>query len=919
MLGLNDLSIAIIKHVRRPIGGERNKVIGRKSYGNVFVFSLIALFLSLAFTFGRGWGPQALAAVSQTFQDVPPTHWAYEYVEELYRRGYIAGCATIPLRYCPEDALTRAEMAVFIVRGVHGAGYVPPEPTHQIFADVPISAWYAKWVHQLWEDGYTAGCDTNPLIFCPNQAHTRAEATVFFLRMLRGVEYQPPPAQGIIADVPITAWYAKWVEAAYYAGLMPSCRVALGYKAYCPEEPLTRAMAAYMMVLAKGLLTARADLLAKAVEVTQGIQDLNNSVRLVAGKKTMARFHVRSESGTYPTEARLAVQRGNNFVAWLEPELHRIEVHSSPNREELNHAFLFELLPPYNTGTVKLTGVLNATSATRGYAPLEKEYALNTKTVDVTFEPVPKLNIVIYRYGYEVGGVHYLPAPFHVEHLKDWLRRAFPINEVDFEIRDHRGGSGRLHCAEVNVALEFIREFERATGKIPKDTRFYGMVDDGGYGGGHMCGLGTVYVASGPTGVPNRHNYYRWDTDSSYGDWFGGHELGHAYGQQHVRGAPFVKGRCGDEGFPLDDNYPYPDGRISQDLAGDNAFFGFDVGNDTIYPPYWRDVMTYCKNLWISDYTYERLLNHFQNHLGGPDPGKQNKTDRLLVIGTIDSTTNVIEIEPLFVLPDVGEVEKRIPGDYAIVLQDVSSAELARYDFTPDGMAGIDLMGITELVPYMEGTTKVAIEKMGEELKAVTAGAAQPSVTITNPRVENSVRGDTLVVSWTASDQDGDSLTFLVEYHNGEHWETVALNVTENTFKVDVSNMTGGIQGRVRVWVTDGIHTASDSSRFLFTSVEDERSQLPRRFFLMQNYPNPFNPVTRIQIEIPHSSYVSLKIYNISGQEIRALINGNRPPGVHEVTWNGCDKRGNKVSSGVYFYRLESDNFSQSRKMILLR
>ncbi|MCH7588965.1 MAG: right-handed parallel beta-helix repeat-containing protein [Chloroflexi bacterium] len=186
-----------------------------------------------------------------TFADVPFIHWAHDSIESLYQAGYISGCSTTPLLYCPEAGMTRAESAVFVVRGVQGAGYVPPDPTQQVFADVPLSEWYAKWAGQLWEDGYTAGCGTNPLVYCPTQEHTRTEGTVFFLRMLHGSGFVPPDPIGIFADVDVSFWGARWIEAAYNAGLIPACQT--DPLLFCPDEALDRAMGAYMMVQAKGL------------------------------------------------------------------------------------------------------------------------------------------------------------------------------------------------------------------------------------------------------------------------------------------------------------------------------------------------------------------------------------------------------------------------------------------------------------------------------------------------------------------------------------------------------------------------------------------------------------------------------------------------------------------------------------------
>jgi hypothetical protein len=187
-----------------------------------------------------------------TFVDVPISHWAHDYIEVLYQDGYIAGCSSNPLMYCPEQAMTRAESAVFVERGVHGAGFVPSDPGSQVFDDVPLFEWFAKWATGLWDDGYTSGCGTNPLIYCPLLGHTRTEGTVFYLRMLHGSAFVPPTAQGIFADVDPGFWGAKWIEAAFNAGLIPACETSPQLK-FCPDDPLTRAMAAYMMVQAKGL------------------------------------------------------------------------------------------------------------------------------------------------------------------------------------------------------------------------------------------------------------------------------------------------------------------------------------------------------------------------------------------------------------------------------------------------------------------------------------------------------------------------------------------------------------------------------------------------------------------------------------------------------------------------------------------
>jgi hypothetical protein len=188
----------------------------------------------------------------QSFADVPPSYWAYTYIEALYHAGFVAGCSTSPLLYCPVRNLTRAESAVFILRGKYGAIANPPypAPATPTFADVAKSYWAYGWIESLWKDAFTAGCGTNPLVYCPLQQHTRAEGSVFFLRVKNGASYSPPSASGIFNDVPLTAWYAGWVEAAYTQGLLPACSTSP--LSFCPDGPLNRAWAAYMMVQAKG-------------------------------------------------------------------------------------------------------------------------------------------------------------------------------------------------------------------------------------------------------------------------------------------------------------------------------------------------------------------------------------------------------------------------------------------------------------------------------------------------------------------------------------------------------------------------------------------------------------------------------------------------------------------------------------------
>ncbi len=98
-----------------------------------------------------------------------------------------------------------------------------------------------------------------------------------------------------------------------------------------------------------------------------------------------------------------------------------------------------------------------------------------------------------------------------------------------------------------------------------------------------------------------------------------------------------------------------------------------------------------------------------------------------------------------------------------------------------------------------------------------------------------------------------------------------------------------------------------------------DKSLLPDHFVLEQNYPNPFNPSTHIRFALPEASQTSLAIYRIDGQLVKVLNNDYLPAGIYENLWDGTNDHGVKVSSGVYFYRLTTGNFTQVKKMLFIR
>jgi hypothetical protein len=88
---------------------------------------------------------------------------------------------------------------------------------------------------------------------------------------------------------------------------------------------------------------------------------------------------------------------------------------------------------------------------------------------------------------------------------------------------------------------------------------------------------------------------------------------------------------------------------------------------------------------------------------------------------------------------------------------------------------------------------------------------------------------------------------------------------------------------------------------------------------LDQNYPNPFNLSTEVRFTLPDAAKVTLSIYNILGQKVTTLVDGEKTAGTHSVFWDGKDKSGAEVASGIYFYRIKAGDFQEQKKMLLIK
>ena len=220
-----------------------------------------------------------------------------------------------------------------------------------------------------------------------------------------------------------------------------------------------------------------------------------------------------------------------------------------------------------------------------------------------------------------------------------------------------------------------------------------------------------------------------------------------------------------------------------------------------------------------------------------------------------------------------------------------------------------------------------------ENINFVAIDTVKPFAEVVFPNGgEKFYAGDVDTLRWKASDnRKVDSLCFDISLDNGLHWQNLGgtkVGFTESTgdfvWQVPDSAIETGLIKLTVIDLDSNVNEdVSDASFRIIrhSDVEDATGkELPAQFQLGQNYPNPFNNSTVIPFQLPQSDHIIVEIYNFRGQRIAKIIDGNLQAGSHEIRWNGCDERGNVVSSGIYFYRIKSAKGKvATRKLLLMK
>lgn len=597
------------------------------------------------------------------------------------------------------------------------------------------------------------------------------------------------------------------------------------------------------------------------MEITQGIQSLNNSVLLIKNRRTFVRVYAKSDGNAVPgvTAQLFAPSLGLGPLNPINQTGTKITVRSSPDRSEIEQSFLFELPWSWIQGnSLSLRADLNPYKV-----PLEPNYADNSITRTVNLVNSPSLSVEFFNLNYTIDGETYSPRfQEDVLFIYSWIMRAYPLGGAigdkfkprlwDIDGGDYLGtlvDRSNAVCSQIyddpdddiSLCASYIMNtwlwnyrINTMLGKLnagySPTAFYYGMISDAA--GFFPRGQARYQFTSvGPTGVSGG-----WDTDGTYGDWYAAHEIGHSLGRAHpVAGSDNpntedVFENCRHSRSDM--NFPYGNTTTSRAPIGpaDNSIFGFDVGDaalglaPAVLPSnIWNDVMSYCNNQWLSDYTYTAIYNFMiANPSMAVKPSVNEEAqvgDWLAVSGVIDSAENQAGFGLVQRLENVINTPIITPGAYRLRLLDISNNQLSSHDFSSDMLGEDPVESFEMVVPFVPGTRAI-------EVSAVRTGAVLASYQISaNPPVVSNVAlqgapdpvSGEVTLNWTASDPDMDPLFFDIFYSadGGENFQPVKAGVADQSTLINTSDLGGSGKGVFRVFASDGVHTAyADSAPF---------------------------------------------------------------------------------------------------------
>jgi hypothetical protein len=511
------------------------------------------------------------------------------------------------------------------------------------------------------------------------------------------------------------------------------------------------------------------------VEITQGVQSMNNNVVMVANRPTAIRVYAKMAQGN-ATNSSVTVSATRNSTSIGSITIGPGTVPLTTSRANYSTTFNAILPSSWLSGNVVITAKVDPTNQIP-----ESSETNNTVSYTVNFKSVPDLIVTVVPIDYTHQGSFqpgYYPGN-RVDYISDWIMRTFPVDSVNLSIRgSNYDFSGDLSTGSdwgtllVNIAT--LKQMDLGSVYVP--TLYYGFIPISNatqqwfYSG--IAGLGYV---GGGIRTSIGLNFGNNDSTGS----LAAHEIGHNLNRPH---SP-----CGGASSP-DPNYPYAGASI-----GEYGLDGIAAGSPSVINPNsYTDVMGYCDPVWISDYTYKKLYD--DQLANGYMVTTAVPTNSLLVQGVVDENgqVTITTVYAFNQLPLMPEAE----GQYSIDLVGADGATIGSY---PAIVAMAEEPGIT--VRTLMAVIPLPVEMVAEVRvmageTAVTTHSLQSAVTNMDNGVTVAQEASTIVLHWGQPEMPA-----AVRYttNDGATYTTLALNVLGGEFEVVETELPEGENGRFEI------------------------------------------------------------------------------------------------------------------------
>jgi hypothetical protein len=585
------------------------------------------------------------------------------------------------------------------------------------------------------------------------------------------------------------------------------------------------------------------------MEVLQATQDLRNTVPLVASKPTVVRIYLSLEGPTttiHGVSGAIFATRPGGVTLPNWQSANTITVTSDPDinakRLDLSASLNF-ILPPewYAGGTLHIQLSHLLIEGDQSSLPCD---GCQLDQIDapyyVHFQPTRALNLVLAPYDYFPQQSPDTPltadlllAPMGI---LQWVNNVYPVSGKFPE-----DGSGinllrilPLHAtrrdlsnpnddgSDFLVDLQDIMDELECQNSWPSGAQLLAMVPfgRGGQAGQRNVAYGDTW-ASQKGVVPAKHFGF-------YGSIWA-HEIGHQVGRDHAGNSH----READEPSP-DLNFPHAHGSIGEPgLATTTEWWNgspFLVSPSvpaTDEHPHAHDFMSYGITVpenhtssWVSPYTYGALFQKFIQLGQAAAPSRSSPPEKLIISGRIHPD-GTFTLRPFRIVPTSFVSGPGAVGQYSIDLIDAEGRNLLTYRFDARKTSESPSLTFSEFVPWKKGAQMIVVKDQSRILAKRAVSAHNPWVRVISPK-----GGETwatkATVTWEASDDDHDFLTFTVLYNDGRTplWIPVAEGLTKTSVTLDTTLLPGSTRGRIRVRATDGVNTTEADSNGTFTVSE---------------------------------------------------------------------------------------------------